>query len=383
MQLRKLGVELMEGRMMLSASGFDVPSPGLNVTQTIFAPAEISSTRSYTVQVTQPTDGGYVNSDSLPVRANWGGQAANDVAYTLSGAGVSGKDINVRPAFQADSSLFSGSGPQVAVIVPWGDGALPVTNNIQPVVVAPNPSAPTVSEGGSIPIHAIFADFRKDSHLASGVKAISSTVAETSVDTLASARREPAADNAIAGEWARAMVFEIAGGEPTASDSHTSDESLQHSGPLSSVKTSQQSEKLAGRHAVGLPNEGSTAGEQGQSQAAQSNGHNAKVVTRIMDAGKLAAGSSAPVSVDQFSADNPLDAESPDAKALAAAFDQLGERRAAVIESTADGKSWVRLIGPSPLLMVLALERIAALNSRRVTWESRIAVAKKPPRLRN
>jgi hypothetical protein len=56
----------------------------------------------------------------------------------------------------------------------------------------------------------------------------------------------------------------------------------------------------------------------------------------------------------------------------------LGEGNAAVIESTVDGKSWLRSIGTSPLLMVLALERIAALNSRRATRESRIAPAKKP-----
>jgi hypothetical protein len=69
--------------------------------------------------------------------------------------------------------------------------------------------------------------------------------------------------------------------------------------------------------------------------------------------------------------------------AAAHVFDQLGQGNAAVIESSVDGKSWLRSIGTSPLLMVLALERIAALNSRRATRESRIAAAKRSLRLRS
>jgi hypothetical protein len=190
------------------------------------------------------------------------------------------------------------------------------------------------------------------------------------------------------------MVFEIAGGEPSTSDSQPlgdgrgttsdSDGTLQHSKPLSSVETPQQHLKLASRHAAGLVNESSPAGEPSQTQAGQSNAEIAAVAAQLLGNGQLTADSSAPVGVGQ-SRNDQLSAEIPDLTALAAAhvFDRLGEGNAAMNESTDDGKSWLRSIGTSPLLMVLALERIAALNSRRVTRESRIAAAKKPLRLRS
>src|SRR2546423_15677481 len=96
---RRLGVELMEGRMMLSASGLDVSSPGLDVTQSMFIPAEISFSGSYVSLETQPTDGGYVNSDAVTLRFNSIGQGTNEATLTLSGAGVSAQDRNVLPAF--------------------------------------------------------------------------------------------------------------------------------------------------------------------------------------------------------------------------------------------------------------------------------------------
>jgi hypothetical protein len=238
---------------------------------------------------------------------------------------------------------------------------------------------PGVSDGGSIPIHAIFADFRKDSHLASGVKTASSTAAETSVDSLASARRASTPDTAVAGEWARAMVFEIAGGEPTASDSHSpsdTGETLEHSEPLSSVETPQPNAKLANRNASASPNEGYPVGESAQPQAAQSNGQAAAAMVQPPAGRMLAADSADPASAGQLSAENP----DVTAFAATAVFDQLGKENAAAIESSFDGKSWLRSIGTSPLLMVLALERIAALNSRRATRESRIAPTTKPLR---
>jgi hypothetical protein len=283
------------------------------------------------------------------------------------------------------------------VIPAWNNSDSPVVN-LQPVVLGPapssSPSTPVASEGGSIPIHAIFADFRQDSHLASGVKAIS-RVGETSVDSLASVRQLSAPDGAIAGEWARAMVFEIAGGEPTTGDSHSldgqptttsdSDKTLQHSKPLSSVETSQQYGKLASHQASIPANEGTPVGEAGQPRPAQPNGLVSAIEAQVVMDGNLLAGFATPAGDGQFSAYNLLGAENPNIAALAnaAVFDQLGQTNAAVIESAVDGKSWLHSIGTSPLLMVLALERIAALNSRRATRESRIAAAKKPIRSRS
>lgn len=407
---RRLGVELMERRMMLSATGFDAPQPGLDVTQVNFSPAQISLTGAHIAFVSQATDGGYVDSDTLTLAGDTIGWHGTSVAGNISlDYGVAGQDLNVLPAqlytngsgytisrgygiygeqfsnaqWQTDYLILSGPGVQLQVIPAWSDNVAPEPA-IQPVVVGPSPSNPGVSEGGSIPIHAIFADFRKDSHLASAAKTASTTARETSVDSPALARRTLTPDNAIAGEWARAMVFEIAGGEPTASDSHRpadTGESLQHSEPLSSVEQLQQNPKTANSHSAALPSEGSPVGEPAQPPAAQANEQIAAIVTQLMSDGKLAAANG----VGQSSVGYAAGAQNPDAAALAAAavFDQLGEGNAAVIESRVDGNSWLRSIGTSPLLMVLALERIAALNSRRATRESRIAPTKKPIRARS
>jgi hypothetical protein len=286
-------------------------------------------------------------------------------------------------AFQVyDSPLLSGTGlmPEVIAASP-NTGPLELTS--QPVVIGPSPSVPGVSEGGSIPIHAIFADFRKDSQLASGVKAIDSPAGETSVASLASARQHSMPDNAITGEWARAMVFEIAGGEPT-NELHTlsgqptttsnSNDSLQQAQPLSSVETPGPNGNLASRHAASQANEAAPRGEAGQLPPAPTDGQVAAIEPQLLGEGNPSTDALAPVNI----------AENPDAKSFAAAavFDKFGKENSAMIERRIDGKLWLRSIGTSPLLMVLALERIAALNSRRATRESRIAATKQSLRPR-
>ena len=141
---------------------------------------------------------------------------------------------------------------------------------------------------------------------------------------------------------------------------------------------------LAGRHASGLPNDGFFT-DQDQPQAGQSHGQITAVSMKLPRGAHRGAGSTTPAQIGQFAADWSAESANPDpsANAAAAVFDQLGEGNAAVIESKVDGKSWLRSIGTSPLLMVLALERIAALNSRRAIRESRIPATKKPIRLRS
>jgi len=378
----------MECRMMLSATGFEAPQPVPDLTQSTLVPAQISLTGAYVSLSPSSPDGGWTISGMVTdVQL---GNTSSSNAFTNSNVTefyYNSADLNSGPlqsrALQVyDSPLLSGSGLKPEVIATWpSSGALESTS--QPVVIGPSPSMPGISEGGSIPIHAIFADFRKDSQLASGIRAISSPAAETSVASLTSERQLSTPDKAIAGEWARAMVFEIAGGEPTASDWHTpnpkstttsdSDESLQHAQPLSSVETSHQNGKLASQHAARMTNEGSPPGEPGE--PLQTTGQVANIASQLLGDNKLAANTSAPATVAQFTAENSLGAERPNAKTFAAAavFDQLAKGNSAIIDQPVDGRSWLRSIGTSPLLMVLALERIAALNSRLAARVSRIA----------
>jgi len=393
----------MEGRMMLSSSGFDSSPPALDMTQFTFRPLDFNFGVAYANLTTQPIDGGYANSDAVftryPVTEDGSPvltaieHDGTSVAGITQFYGVSGQDVNLIPRWHLDTAHDS-NGLQPAVIVSQTNGGVggPLAPDLKPVVLGPPPG---VSEGGSIPIHAIFADFRKDSQLASGVKAVASPTIESSIESLTAARQLSTPDNALPGEWARAMVFEIAGGEPTASDLHSlsgqgaktsdSDNTLGHAEPLSAVHDPHENLNLASvRHTVVRP-DGASAGEMTQSQAEQQSRQLAAVVMQLLDSTKLAAGFSAPLSASQFSAGNLLITKNPDhmAFASAAVFDQLGQENAAMIESSVEGKSWLRSIGTSPLLMVLALERIAALNSRRAARESRIAAAKKPLRLRS
>jgi hypothetical protein len=388
---RRLDVELMESRMMLSATGFDNAAPVLDTTQFQVIPLRLTWTASDTVLTPPATDGGYIQFGFAQAHPDLSQNAftgafnqhvASDAVANSQLFGVAGQDVNVVPAWPLNTANDTdGLQPAVIISQTYGSGLAP---DLKPVVLGPNPSAPGTGEGGSIPIHAIFADFRKDSQLASGVKAVASPAIESSLESLAAARQLPTSDNALAGEWARAMVFEIAGGEPTASDLHSldgqggktsdTDATLQHAEPLSSIHNSQQNLKLASvRHTVAKPADATSTGELTQAQAEQQSRQLAAVIMQLLDSGKLAAGFSAPLSAGQFSASNLLTTEGldPTAFAAAAVFDQLGEQNTAVIESSVEGKSWLRSIGTSPLLMVLALERIAALNSRRATRESR------------
>jgi hypothetical protein len=394
----------MEGRMMLSASGLDVAPPALDMSLFTIAPRNISFAAANVTLTTQSSDGGYTFSDGMytnsdgvftsypsiggvasPVLTAVSDRHGTSVAGIQQLYGVAGQDINLLPPWQFTTS-YDSDGLQPAVIVSQANGS-GLAPDLKPIVIGPSPTAPGSPEGGSIPIHAIFADFRKDSNLVSGGKSISSPATESTLESLASMRRASTSDNAITGEWARAMVFEIAGGEPTASDSHllgeqpattsSTDDKLEHSEPVSSIETLQQNEQLASRQSVGRPTNEALVNEQGQLQADQSYGQITAVSTKSPRGGHRTAGSATPAQISQFAADWSAESATPDLTATAAAtvFDQLGEGNAAVIESTLDGKSWLRSIGASPLLMVLALERIAALNSRRAR-ESRIAAAK-------
>jgi hypothetical protein len=418
----------MEGRLMLSADGLNLsqyPSSGVNLTwssgQSSFNAVPTAMVIQPAPTATEPIEGGYINLNSDVVTNQWHllnvGQAGQDLF------GVVGQDVNVVPVWKfgnpdvgqissgvtravldyasngdvsglrfnkVDSYDSTGLQP-VVIVLSTNDGSL--APMIRPIVAGPPESSPAPGEGGSIPIHAIFADFRKDSNLASGGKSISSPATESSLESLASMRRASSSDNAITGEWARAMVFEIAGGEPSARDSHllgdqpattsSTDDKLEHSEPVSSIETLQQNEQFASRHSAGPAND-AFFNDQNQLPTGQSDGQITAVSMKFPRGSHRTTGSMTPAQIGQFAADWSAESTSPDptTTAAAAVFDQLAESNAAVIESSVDSKSWMRSIGASPLLMVLALERIAALNSRRAPRESRNVAAKKPLRLR-
>ncbi len=60
---RRLGVELMEGRLMLSVNGPGVPQPEVRLVQDTFAPPLIYWTGAQFTSVTQSNDGGFIQGD--------------------------------------------------------------------------------------------------------------------------------------------------------------------------------------------------------------------------------------------------------------------------------------------------------------------------------
>jgi hypothetical protein len=386
---RRLSVELMEGRLMLAATALN----GLA------SAAESPLSSAQASLIAQPAEGGFINTNVASTAPRSHGMfSAGEVAIVFSNDQVTDQlflgGVSQELHFN-NYSPIDGNGLQpVAMASSISQGVF--QTRLAPVVAGPTGSTPGPTEGGSIPIHMILADLRSDVGLASTRNSVSSLAAETSVDSLVSARRISTSDGAIAGEWARALVFEVAGGEPVATDVDTlreprpttsgSEETLKRREPLSSVELQQDGMTLANRHeAAKQAGEGSSDNGQAVQQSARSSGpistaanpSNSAAVSRMAAGGEQSAGLSASNDSNDFGGENP----GIPAAATAVAFDQLGEEKAAVIERAVDGKSWLRSIGTSPLLMMLALERIAALNSRRSTRESRIA-AKKPLRLR-
>jgi hypothetical protein len=256
---------------------------------------------------------------------------------------------------------------------------------MKPVVIGPSPNQPGPSlpgEGGSIPIHAIFADFRQDGHLASGVKSVSSPLTEASIDLQASVHTPSTSDDAVSGEWARATVFEIAGGEPgdltslgDKSKSSSNGDALQND-PLSTIEPAHQSN---GHRATKSSQADATDGQVGQ--------HTQPEGAVVADNTTNSADPTGPTTADlaastaladsiQLAAAEPTGGANPEAAAVEAVFHRLGEDKNAVVESNLHGKSWLHSIGTSPLLIALALERLAALNSRRTRREAKSSPAK-------
>ena len=246
-------------------------------------------------------------------------------------------------------------------------------------------------EGGSIPIQELLAGLRKEVEVASNERAASSLAAEQPTNAYPSEHFfASSTDTTIPGEWGRAMVFEFAGGEPAAGDrASLGDRGAQPAGetteqgdvPLSATEVRGDRDKYSG----------------GQQRAAQHNDRAADDRTRQQDdnqvhlhgivpaaqigmanaVGNLIEGKLRHIaSQPQFArveqgidgAPGKGDAELP-ALATAAAFEQLGEERTAFVESSA-GKWWKRSLGLTPLLMVLAMERIAAHHSRQPKREA-------------
>ena len=390
---RPLGVELMEGRLMLSTTALDLPQRELDAPHFVYNQGDIPFTSVDFHQLANPVEGGFVKLSGEPSLFNLNADLASTrLSFSFSDSAQNVGQITFNLGTAGDwfngPSQYDSEGLQPAKIDPAPDDS-DVTTNMSPVVVGPPDRNGSSGEGGSIPIHTILADLQRGSSLVASTRPASLVAAERALGDAGADRRLPLSDEALAGEWARGTVFEIAGGEPGITEASSlrgrdkSNDSLQNAEPLSSVDVDELQQFLSRkRTADRQPSDSPSANESTQAQPVPHIGPGAALalpgsLLPVATGGGLSLALSMLEAAEQASANITTSNETADTTAAATVFEQLGDGNSAILEPAVHAPSWLRSIGASPLLMVLALERIAALNSRRATRDTRTVVSAK------
>ena len=395
---RRLRVETMEGRLMLSAAPTEL-SPqvwqGAYATDVV---GQLNLGAGQILPLSLSNDGGYVLFDTT--RSNWQ-QSWSDQMIVRS-TSITASDLDAR------GQLFTDAYGGVTGLGGFGLGGLSHTNVlVYPAgidltadantgsVLTPQGSPSGQSEGGSIPIHAVLAGVRAE--IAAGRPNVSSVLARRNPITTSPTRSDVALSaGGLSGEVGRAVVFEFAGGEPASSERSAKDDrisqlrvgdaSQEGDGPLSMVEgRGSESTKSGdgGRAAQG--DRSSPAGESQQNRVDPSRKQAAA------GAGDVFGGKAA-LPIAQANWIHDQSGGSPDATdavavigdadtsqlAKAAAFEQFGDDEAARVEST--GTLWWRSWAVAPLLLALALEQIAARRSRHPQAETPRSMIRTPSR---
>jgi hypothetical protein len=276
-------------------------------------------------------------------------------------------------------SLFENTDIQPAVITTIG-GMRSSIEFVGPVAAASYGEKSGSDEGGPISITAVLTAVRPLESTEPLEPGTAHYVVTTS-DTSAASRLADAsgsADRQITGELARAMVFEIAGGEPANTrnarpgDKHPNAVPQQSGSPEAARPVSYQDGPVSSR--------GTTAGPVVRSVFARPaalvrhtvGGNVVKPALHQAYSGHESAAAllpSLPLSEPGGVVAN-INEVLPSAEiqpAYASVFEQLGEEAELATDPPATAFSWRTALNATPLLMVLALERIATSNSRRAS----------------
>jgi hypothetical protein len=235
-------------------------------------------------------------------------------------------------------------------------------------------------EGGPISIAAVLTSIRPLEYLESQELGPSQLAVEASGESSAAPRLADgggSTDRQIYSELARAMVFEIAGGEPANVSGpprpdhlHFNDQPRDQANPGFYRPVSYHDESVpppdAGKERVGrsIPTRPATFVRQaGGNHSIVSAPQQARRVEELVGELLPPMPLSGRKSVGTGALPSSSSTELPSAHAQA--FENLGEEAEAAADSPAIALSWRSALNATPLLMVLALERIAASNSRR------------------
>jgi hypothetical protein len=390
---RRLRAELLEGRMMLSAATVTSVTP-MTPDAEYFSRLQAEFTATDWI-LTQPTqelafEGGFVTAGALytvSASTQVSGLYSNSADLVFSGNASQvlrshfDSDVTMVDLLDISTPLSPAGGFEVWTEYDWSSdtGYVPqvfdspaAESGLSPVVqpISDEVGGGASHDGGAISIKWPTTPTNPDVE----PKQPEPSLAALLINSQDSAYGQKPANNnrmssapAVSGEWARAAVFEIAGGEPLAENAPSHDQRSQpddstsdHSAPESSNMSDAKSNMLRkDLNIAQVPVDSASVTEVEPTDAAAR-----ETLATLDDAALLDLTSIA--LLDEHAATmnggvSQVSAHSDDA--LAAAFDQLDGDDLA-IASTMSDRVRVNWLSGTPLLLMFALERVTARKSR-------------------
>jgi hypothetical protein len=397
----------MEGRLMLATTVIDFLPAGLTPAEINLDADQPAFTASPLPFAPSSREGGFITAplapgadfiDSSPAEDSLTPQAnptkpqievpAEAITNGTTGTNTTSGDFVLStesPAGPGGLYLFDNSGIQPAVITSLE--SLRSTNGfVGPVVAASDRNELTRGEGGPISIAAVLSSIQPRENMETqepGPTQFAATSDERSATDWLDETSHAAAGREITGELARAMVFEIAGGEPANASGATRADRLHdqpgdQADPDAPRPVSYHEGPLAPRGQVSrstLTRPVSFVRHDGMNDTDRPALEHSYLVDN--DGGELLP----PMPLSERKSGVHGASESSRSGEVTSAypgiFEHLGEEAELAANPPAIAFSWRTALNATPLLMVLALERIAASNSRRASRHEAFISTKK------
>jgi hypothetical protein len=393
---RRLGFELMEGRMMLSAAPFQLAPIELQLFRTT-SDSLSYDTESYagkfTLAPAVPSDGGFLSTDALQ---SFGATASLNFSNDVPSLSVLDNYISRGAVANLSTNL------DMAGISLTGS-AIKMTGGIQPMVITSDGTGGNLraaiapvhqnniaqtgdsDHGGTISVETLLPAAGRAADYQSAPPSRNEYVDHSSTQRLISTRLDSVrvtAASPLAGEWARSMIFETAGGDPMLQASATKDgfglpaildddANSSLTKPLTNVDMqpngAQSSAKTTGLH-----------GPIGAVESAAMERLDA-ILFQGIDRESIRSSILELLNLERTTSDNhhPKAAETSDLDAVKALQSLMDKQQTAV--PLGEEKAQMGSLDAIPFVIALSLERLINHRSRRAR-DRETAVVQKPPR---
>lgn len=379
---RKLSVERMEGRLMLSATAAEVPAIDVkSITDFDGNLYLVSSLDRYTSNFAQ-VDGGLISTGSLnvtPVTDSYVPNLDSDSPLVFSGdSSTHGFSDSGSGGLNAWDNELSASGTSalqpITIVRNWPSGVLESSSGRATLTTTKT----AIAEGGSISLPTLIAGLRLEK--ISQESSNGSTVA--AAKEVSTPSSWPSAPNSLSGEWARAAVFSMVGnerdglmeqplhrgrntsaGEPNYSNTPAAANGIPR-GAAKPTATSDSANNTSKSPSVNEARTSATGKQQPRTSAIQTI-HATPVAASRVDPQQAATSpfTTAVLMRDVAARDSAGGEDKRTSANLTAAYDEIGNDSDSGSVFSANSL-WRRRYVAAPLLLVLAVERIAALSSR-------------------